>query len=301
MNAVARSVTVLRTGPQALVQDLGRPGHAHLGVPPSGALDRPSLALANRLVGNPEGAAGLEVLLGGLVLRANTSCTVAVTGPWAPVLVNGVHRDSPCHLAPGDELAVGAPEAGLRCYVALSGGVAVPAELGSRATDLLSGIGPDPLRDGDELPLGDPVGPPVGVDVLVPAHVPDELVVPVVLGPRDDWFDGAARQLAAGRWVVSDRGNRVGLRLDGTALRRAPEHLGRELPSEGLVTGAVQVPADGQPVVFLADHPTTGGYPVIGVVPEPALPALAQARPGTPLRLQVLPAPPERAVDYYPA
>ena len=279
-----RSLTVLRTGPQALVQDLGRPGNAHLGVPPSGALDPRSLTLANRLVGNPEDAAGLEVLLGGLSLRANASCTVAVTGPATPALVNGVPRDSPLHLAPGDTLTLGTPSGGLRTYVAVSGGIAVPADLGSRSTDLLSGLGPAPLRPDDELPLGDPTGVPVGVDVLVPAQVPDDLVVPVLLGPRDDWFDEPARRLRDGRWTVSDRSNRVGLRLTGTALDRTACRVGRELPSEGLVTGAVQVPADGRPVVFLADHPTTGGYPVIGVVATHVLPLLGQVGPGTRLR-----------------
>jgi len=281
-----RSLTVLRAGPQALVQDLGRPGHAHLGVPPSGALDQPSLRLANRLVGNPEGAAGLEVLLGGLVVRASAPCTAAVTGPSAPVLVNGVHRDSPCHLRPGDELAVGAPTGGLRCYLAVSGGIAVPPALGSRATDLLSGIGPAPLAPGDVLPLGPPTGIPVGADVLPPVRVGAELSVPVHLGPRDDWFADPAARLRAGRWVVSERSNRVGVRLTGPALDRTDRHRGRELPSEGLVTGAVQVPADGRPVVFLADHPTTGGYPVVGVVPPAALPLLGQACPGTPVRFR---------------
>ncbi|MFD7655283.1 biotin-dependent carboxyltransferase family protein [Actinosynnema sp. NPDC059797] len=279
---------MVRTGPQTLVQDLGRPGHAHLGVPPSGALDAPSLRLANRLVGNPEGAACLEVLLGGLVVRANASCTVAVTGPHTPARVNGVPRDSPFHLAAGDTLALGAPSGGLRAYVAVSGGVAVPDELGSRASDVLSGLGPAPLAEGDEVPLGEPTGVPVGVDVLAPVRVPDELVVPVLLGPRDDWFADAGGQLRGGRWVVSDRSNRVGIRLTGTPLERVPGRVGRELPSEGLVTGAVQVPPDGLPVVFLADHPTTGGYPVVGVVAERALPLLGQVPPGTPLRFAVL-------------
>lgn len=279
-----RTLTVLRTGPQTLVQDLGRPGNAHLGVPPSGALDAPSLTLANRLVGNPEHAAGLEVLLGGLSLRANASCTVAVTGPSTPALVNGVLRDSPLHLAPGDTLTLGAPTGGLRSYLAVSGGITVPTDLGSRSTDLLSGLGPAPLRPDDELPLGDPTGVPVGVDVLVGVRVPDELVVPVLLGPRDDWFDDPARRLRDGRWTVSDRSNRVGIRLTGTALDRTACRVGQELPSEGLVTGSVQVPADGKPVVFLADHPTTGGYPVIGVVAARALPLLGQAPPGTRLR-----------------
>ncbi|GAA2692360.1 MULTISPECIES: biotin-dependent carboxyltransferase family protein [Actinosynnema] len=282
-----RTLRVLRTGPQALVQDFGRPGHAHLGVPPSGALDRASLALANRLVGNADGAAGLELLLGGLAVVATGSCTVAVTGPQVAVRVNGRARDSPCHLVDGDELEVGTPTSGLRCYLAVSGGISVPEQLGSRSSDLLSGIGPDPVERGDVLPLGEPTGIPVGVDVLLPARAPDEVEVPVLLGPRDDWFPDPAGQLTAGSWVVSDRSNRVGLRLAGTALRRTGAATGRELPSEGLVTGAVQVPADGQPVVFLADHPTTGGYPVIGVVAERALPGLGQARPGTRLRFRV--------------
>ncbi|MEU4744017.1 biotin-dependent carboxyltransferase family protein [Actinosynnema sp. NPDC023658] len=280
---------MLSTGPQTLVQDLGRPGNAHLGVPPSGALDTPSLRLANRLVGNPEDAAGLEVLLGGLSLRANASCTVAVTGPSTPTLVDGVVRDSPLHLAPGDTLTLGTPTGGLRSYVAVSGGITVPADLGSRSTDLLSGLGPAPLRPDDELPLGGPTGVPVGVDVLVPVRVPDELVVPVLLGPRDDWFDDPARRLRQGRWTVSDRSNRVGLRLTGTALDRTSDRVGQELPSEGLVTGSVQVPADGRPVVFLADHPTTGGYPVIGVVAADVLPLLGQAPPGTALRFTPVP------------
>jgi biotin-dependent carboxylase-like uncharacterized protein len=275
-------VTVLDTGLLALVQDLGRPGNGHLGVPPSGALDVPALRLANRLVGNPESAAGLEVLFGGLRLRADCSCTVAVTGPATPVTVNDRARDShaPVHLAVGDVLTLGAPATGLRVYLGLAGGVAVPAELGSRSTDVLSGIGPAPLRAGDALPLGDAVGVPVGADELGPWPAPAEIRVPVLLGPRDDWFDRAAVQLAAGRWLVSPESNRIGLRCNGPALRRVAELAGAELPSEPVVTGAVQVPADGRPLVFLADHPTTGGYPVVGVVPAADLVALAQVRPG---------------------
>jgi biotin-dependent carboxylase-like uncharacterized protein len=274
---------VLETGPQALIQDLGRPGNGHLGVPPSGALDVPALRLANRLVGNPENSAGLEVLFGGLRLRADCSCVVAVTGPAVAVTVNGRGRDShtPVHLADGDVVAIGVPGTGLRTYVGVNGGVAVAAELGSRSTDVLSGIGPAPLRAGAVLPLGDAIGTPAGVAELGPRPAPDEIRVPVLLGPRDDWFDGAAGQLVAGRWRVSPESNRVGLRLTGPVLRRAVAFDGVELPSEPVVTGAVQVPASGRPVVFLADHPTTGGYPVIGVVPAPALAALAQARPGT--------------------
>ncbi|RZS44936.1 biotin-dependent carboxylase-like uncharacterized protein [Herbihabitans rhizosphaerae] len=282
---MSRAITVLDPGPLALVQDLGRAGNGHIGVPPSGALDTPSLRLANRLVGNPEPAAGIETVLGGLRLRAECSCTVAITGPSTSVHIRRSTVDShaPVHLRAGDELTVGRPNTGLRCYIGVSGGIAVPAQLGSRATDMLSGIGPAPLRAGDRLPLGSP-GTPEGFDGVPPVSAPDELVVPVVLGPREDWFDDPAGQLAAGSWTVSAESNRVGIRLDGPALRRAERHRDIELPSEAVITGAVQVPANGRPVIFLADHPTTGGYPVIGVAT--ALPALAQARPGVTVRLR---------------
>lgn len=283
-----RSLLLLDTGPQALIEDLGRPGYAHLGVAPSGALDVPALRLANRLVGNLESAAGVELVLGGLRLRAQVSCTVAVTGPAAPIAVNSRSRGThlPLHLGIGDVLTVGPPEAGLRNYLAVSGGIEVPAELGSRSTDLLSGIGPAPLRPGDTLPLGTRYQLPAGADELAPAPVPDELLVPVLIGPREDWFTDPAGQLADGVWRVSPDSNRVGLRLIGPALRRAPEFTDVELPSEPVLTGAVQIPASGRPVLFLADHPATGGYPVIGVVAPAALPLLGQARPGTTVRLR---------------
>ncbi|MFD4674550.1 biotin-dependent carboxyltransferase family protein [Lentzea sp. NPDC058450] len=278
-----RTITVLKTGPQALVQDLGRPGHAHLGVPPSGALDQHSLKLANRLVGNEESAAGLELLLGGAELRAGTACTIAVTGPSTRVHVDGRLRDShqPLLVAAGQRVTIGTPETGLRTYVALSGGIEAAEELGSRSTDLLSGIGPDPLRDNDVLRLGTP-GQPNHADVVLPAEALQTLVIPIRLGPRDDWFDDAESQLRQGVWTVSDRSNRVGARLQGTKLNRRDG----EIPSEGMITGAVQVPPDGQPVVFLNDHPTTGGYPVIGVVDHHHLGFLGQARPGTTIRFR---------------
>ncbi|MGZ3141851.1 5-oxoprolinase subunit C family protein [Lentzea chajnantorensis] len=278
---MSRRVTIVRTGPQALVQDLGRPGNAHLGVPPSGAVDPHSLRLANRLVGNDETAAGLELLLGGLHLEAHSSCTVAITGPAVEVRVDGRLADShqPVHLPANATLVIGTPQTGLRTYLAVSGGIDARAELGSRSTDLLSGIGPEPLRDNDVLELGAP-NPATGADVVPPFHAPQTITVPVLLGPRDDWFEDAETQLRRGSWTVSDRGNRVGVRLRGTVLNRRDG----EIPSEGMITGAVQVPPDGQPVVFLNDHPTTGGYPVIGVVDSAHLRFLGQARPGTTVR-----------------
>jgi biotin-dependent carboxylase-like uncharacterized protein len=288
-----RSVRIIDPGPLALVQDRGRPGHAHLGVPPSGVLDRPAAELANRLVGNQEPAAVIEVLLGGLRLAAGCSCTIAVTGPAVAASVDGhpVGSHAAVHLPAGAELALGVPATGMRNYLAISGGIDCAPELGSASTDLLSGIGPPALRAGTSLALGTPPGPPASVDVVPPPRIATEIVLPLLLGPRDDWFGASvAGMLTQSSWQVSPDSDRIGVRLSGQSLRRDSAHDGRELASEAVVTGAVQVPASGQPVVFLADHPTTGGYPVVGVVEEHALPLLAQARPGTSVRLRPVPA-----------
>ncbi|MFD3511520.1 biotin-dependent carboxyltransferase family protein [Streptomyces sp. NPDC058657] len=278
------SLEVVRPGALTTVQDEGRPGHAHLGVPRSGALDAHAHRLANRLVGNPLDAATLETTLDGVALRALTPVTVAVTGAPCPVRVDG--RPAPwgarTRIPAGALLDVGRPTAGLRTYVAFAGGITVEPVLGSRSTDLLSGLGPAPLTAGRLLPLGTPHAAPSGVDTVPWQAPPAELVLPLHPGPRDDWFTAEAhRTLAAPGYRVSPSANRIGLRTQGPALARARHG---ELPSEGMVLGAVQVPPDGLPVVFLADHPVTGGYPVIGVVPEEHLPAAAQAVPGTPIR-----------------
>ncbi|MFD6228189.1 biotin-dependent carboxyltransferase family protein [Streptomyces sp. NPDC060232] len=278
---------VVRPGALTTVQDLGRPGHAHLGVPRSGALDTAAYALANRLLGNPPDAAVLETTLDGVSLRAAAPVVVAVTGAPCPVRISGrpVAWGAPVGLPAGAELEVGRAGSGLRSYVAVRGGLAVPPVLGSRSTDLLSGLGPPALSAGMTLPVG-PAGPdPVpGADAYGLPAAPTELLLPLRPGPRAGWFTAAS---LAGLWRsafrVSPRSNRIGLRTEGgPALVRARAG---ELPSEGMVLGAVQVPPDGLPVVFLADHPVTGGYPVVGVVgPGPALDAAAQARPGTPVR-----------------
>ncbi len=220
-------------------------------------------------------------------LRAAAPTVLAVTGAPCPVRISGrpVAWGAPVRLPAGAELEVGRAESGLRSYVAVRGGLAVPPVLGSRSTDLLSGLGPPVLSAGMTLPVG-PAGPdPMpGADAYGLPAAPSELLLPLRPGPRADWFTGAS---LAGLWRsafrVSPSSNRIGLRTEGgPALVRARAG---ELPSEGMVLGAVQVPPDGLPVVFLADHPVTGGYPVVGVVgPGPALDAAAQARPGTPVR-----------------
>ncbi|MGK5737590.1 biotin-dependent carboxyltransferase family protein [Micromonospora sp. URMC 103] len=273
---------VLSAGALTTVQDLGRPGYAHLGVPRAGALDPAALRLANRLVGNPEDAAGLEITLTGCALRLTRAATVAVTGAETDVRIGPRPGDTgrPLAVPAGAVLRVGPARRGVRSWLAVSGGIDVPPVLGSRATDTLSGLGPPPLRDGDRLPLGAPTGPPPGVDLTVTPPPAEELRLVVRLGPRQDWFTSAALDRLLGTpYTVSSLSNRVGARLAGAALPRA---VTGELPSEGIVLGAVQVPADGQPLVFLADHPTTGGYPVIGVVDD--VTPLAQARPGTTVR-----------------
>jgi biotin-dependent carboxylase-like uncharacterized protein len=280
-----RSVEVVRAGALTTVQDRGRPGLAHLGVPPSGALDQWALALANRLLGNAPDAAGLETTLDGVALRADGDCRVVVTG--APCSVSVAGRPdawgAPVALAAGELFEVGAASAGLRSYVALAGGLDAEAVLGSRSRDVLSGLGPPPLRDGDRIPLGDrPPARAPSVDVAPQPAPPDELELPLWEGPRRDRLaaDGA-EMLRSAAWTVASASNRIALRLEGPAL---PLACTQELRSEGLVTGAVQVPPDGRPLIFLRDHPTTGGYPVIGVVDPGELSACAQARPGTPVR-----------------
>ncbi|MFI2371555.1 biotin-dependent carboxyltransferase family protein [Streptomyces sp. NPDC018833] len=280
-----RALAVVRAGALTTVQDGGRPGHAHLGVPRSGALDARAAHLANRLVGNNEGAAVLETTLDGCALRPRCAVVTVVGGAPCAVAVDGrpVAWGAPVRVPAGALLEVGRAVRGVRSYVAFAGGISVDPVLGSRSTDLLSGLGPEPLTVGAVLPLGAPCGPPGHVDGALPWRAPPaELVLRIRLGPRDDWFTRQAIGTLTGPgYRVSSASNRIGLRTEGPPLERA---VAGELPSEGMVLGAVQVPPDGRPVVFLADHPTTGGYPVVGVVDGRDLAAAAQAVPGTPVR-----------------
>jgi biotin-dependent carboxylase-like uncharacterized protein len=275
-------LTVLAPGPLTTVQDLGRPGLAGVGVGRSGVCDRASAALANRLVGNDPGAAVLEATLGGLELRAEGDLVVVTTGARP---AGSPAHDAPVALRAGATLRLRAPASGLRTYLAVRGGVAVEPVLGSRSTDLLAGLGPPALQAGDVVPVGAPSGPMPGVDV---APVPDppggEVTVRLLPGPRSDWLsDGALELLGTAAWTVTTESNRVGLRLDGPPLERRETG---ELPSEGLVRGALQVPPSGTPVLFLADAPVTGGYPVAGYVADDDVDRCGQLRPGQTLRLR---------------
>lgn len=272
-------IEVVDPGPLATVQDLGRAGYAALGVPRSGAFDRAALRLANRLVGNPDGSAAIEVTLGGLAVRLSRPATVAFTGaPCAGAPDWGV----PLSLPGGATVRLAPPTRGLRSYLAVRGGIVVAPVLGSRSTDTLSGIGPAPLRAGDALPVGVVDGPLVGASAAEPVRPP---VLHLRFGPRDDWFTAAARAaLLDAAWTVRPECDRVGVRLDGPVLDRARAG---ELPSEPTLPGAVQVPPDGRPIVFGPDAPVTGGYPVIGVVTD--LDAAAQLRPGDSVRFSSAP------------
>ncbi|WP_305852307.1 biotin-dependent carboxyltransferase family protein [Blastococcus sp. PRF04-17] len=279
-------LTVLATGPRATVQDRGRRGWASIGVTASGAADRAAADLANRLVGNAPAAAVVEATAGGLRVRAERTLLVAVTGAPAGVRVDGrpAPFDAPLPLAAGRVLDLQLPPVGLRTYLAVRGGVDVPPVLGSRSTDTLSGLGPAPLRAGDRLPVGDLAAGEPFVDVAPVRQPSSSPVLAVLPGPRRDWLEPAAWDaLTRQPWEVTADSNRVGLRLSGPALARARTG---ELPSEGLVPGAVQVPPDGAPVLFLVDHPVTGGYPVLAVVTSADLSAAAQLRPGDTVRFR---------------
>ncbi|MFC2538466.1 MAG: 5-oxoprolinase/urea amidolyase family protein, partial [Lautropia mirabilis] len=317
--AVAHVFEVVATGLQALFQDAGRPGQARQGVSASGALDATAFRVANQLLGNEADATVIELLHGGFALRALTRTVVAVTGATGPLDlkdVSGVllpaERHVPLAMEPGDVLTVGAPERGLRSYLAVRGGFDVAPVLGSSATDTLAGVGPEPLRVGQGLAVGQRIRGAVDaaeagmakLETLLP-HLPDSVqpdlrdadavrrhafVLDLVLGPRTDWFDDESLELLQQQcWQVTQQSNRVGLRLLGEKpLQRAAGFQGRELPSEGTALGALQVPSNGQPVLFLADHPLTGGYPVIGCVAPHHLDLAAQLPPGVFVRFKLM-------------
>lgn len=272
------TLLVLATGPLTTFQDAGRPGQASSGIGRSGACDRAAYALANRLVGNPAGSAVLEVTFGGLRLLAQRDAVLATTGARC---AGHFPHQAPTALQAGEQLRLGPPVTGLRTYVGVRGGFDIEPVLGSRSTDVLGGLGPAAVSVGDELAVGEPLLSASGGE---PAAEPvgGELSVNVLPGPRRDWFtDAAWAALLASPYTVSMQSNRVGLRLEGTLLDRVRTD---ELQSEPMMRGAIQVPPSGQPVLFLADHPVTGGYPVLAYVVDDDVDRCGQLRPGQTLR-----------------
>jgi biotin-dependent carboxylase-like uncharacterized protein len=274
---IESGIEVVDPGPLSTLQDLGRPGWAHLGVPRAGALDRGAAALARRLVGCSLDDAVVETTMGGIRFRTGRALTLAVTGAPCEVRVGAraVAHGMPVTVAADAEVTVGPATSGVRSYVAFAGGIDVAPVLGSRSTDTLAWVGPPRLAAGQLLALGMPrrlPEPPAAVVVR-----PRERVLRLRPGPRVDWLDRAAwERLDGTAYVVAPDSDRIGLRLDGPSVGRRSG----ELASEGIVLGAVQLPPSGQPVVFLADHPTTGGYPVVAVVEDDDLDVCAQLRPG---------------------
>ncbi|MET1064834.1 MAG: 5-oxoprolinase/urea amidolyase family protein [Arthrobacter sp.] len=306
---VTSGLRIVSPGLQSLIQDHGRYGHSGLGVSASGALDRASLRRANRLVGNAPAAAAVETVAGGLSVQAVGDQVLAVAGAPAELTIetpydagpDDVDSDAgeawqrtvpmatPFALLDGETLTIGAPQSGFRSYLAVRGGVDTAPVLGSRSTDTMSGIGPAPLAAGQLIPAGgDAESGVVGLPELQPDFPGAGVtVLDVVPGPRADWFDQAALDSFAGQdWEVKPQSNRVGMRLQGTPLRRTRQG---ELASEGTVAGALQVPPEGLPVLFLADHPITGGYPVIAVVVDSQLDRAAQIPIGGKIRFRWVP------------
>lgn len=274
-----RTLTVHATGALALIEDLGRTGLSDIGVGRSGAADRASLRQGNRALGNDEGAAAVEVTFGGLDVEVGDEpLWLCVTGARGPVLVDG--RDAGSHAvvaaAAGSRVVLGPPASGLRSYLCVRGGIAAGCVLGSRSRDVLAGLGPAPLSPGDVLTVGAARGGFPGVDTLPWRDPGAEVVLRAVRGPRDRWVR-EPDLLVRAPWLVTERSNRVGMRLAGAAFEPATDD---RLPSEGAWRGGVQVPPSGEPVLFLADHPVTGGYPVVAVVVDDDVDRAAQVRPG---------------------
>ncbi|WP_105035580.1 carboxyltransferase domain-containing protein [Cryobacterium aureum] len=304
----AGGLRVISPGLQTTVQDLGRPGLAHLGVTQSGALDRGALARANRLVGNSRGAAGLEHALGGLTLEAGSDQVLAVTGADATLHIRRaadatgreVASEMAFALLAGERLTIGAPRRGVRSYVAVRGGIDGAVTLGSRSTDTLSGLGTSALTAETQLAVvllrtGGIVGnPELGrPDLPDVASVTELRFTP---GPRASWFSAhTLARFGAQEWTVTTQSNRIGIRLSGEPLLRSRPG---EMASEGTLNGSIQIPPSGLPVLFLADHPVTGGYPVLGVVLDADIDRAAQLPAASRIRFVSVPTAPVVRADF---
>jgi KipI family sensor histidine kinase inhibitor len=286
------TLRILDPGAQTTVQDLGRRGQLRYGIPPSGPVDPGAFVVANRLVGNADGAAALECTVLGPRFEVGAPCAIAVTGAEIPITVNG--QEAPgwttVPLAAGDVVKLGAARTGVRAYVAFSGGIDVPAVLGSRSTYLrgrLGGLEGRALRREDVLPLA-PAAVPVVRRVPLEAR-PDRGAEPeirVVLGPQDDRFDRAGLEaLLTGPFEMLPQSDRMGARLRGP--RIAHNH-GHDIISDGIALGSIQVPGDGQPIVLLVDRQSTGGYTKVATVCSFDIGRLGQVKPGQRVRFRAI-------------
>ena len=285
--AVSR-LGIREAGPFTTVQDLGRPGYLRVGIPPAGPMDREAFVLANRLVGNPDGAAALESTYSGPRVEFADARLVAITGAEMPVTLDGAAtpRWEAFPVRAGSVLRLGAARSGVRCYLAVSGGLDTPPALGSRATyarGRLGGLGGRMLERGDWLPLG-----PAGAGRparLRRERVPDYSVEPevhVVLGPQDDRFTAAGiGAFLEGPYEMLQQSDRMGARLRGPHIEHARGH---DIVSDGVALGGIQVIGEGQPIVLLVDRQSTGGYTKIGTVCSFDIGRVGQVKPGQRLR-----------------
>ena len=272
-------IHVVAPGLQTSVQDLGRPGFAHIGVGAAGAMDDVALRLANALVGNDDSAAALEITLRGPTLRFDAPALVAFTGGdvaapmWRPHLIDA-----------GTVLDVGALRSGCRTYLAIAGGLRTQTLMESRSVDVNGGIGRALIADDTLAHAAFAETHPRATWSLDPAPWFDERgdhAIRLVRGAHFDHLDAASRSaLFAREFRIDTQSNRVGYRLDGVPLRVSTQ----QLISEGVTPGTVQLPPGGAPIVLMREAPTTGGYPRIGHVAAVDLPRLAQRRPGQVVR-----------------
>ena len=266
------ALRIVQVGFATTVQDHGRRGLTHLGVPIAGAVDRRTHDLVNRLVGNPSDAATIETM-GALVVEALTPLVIATS-------TDSSRRT----LAPGTRVRVDAPPGSVWAYLAVRGGVDVDLVLGSRSHDTLGGVGPPLLGAGSTLPVGADPETPLATD-HAPIRQGGNRRIRIWNGPQHDWFIGGVHSLVGRPWHVSNEMSRVGVRLEAGQFDRSTRSQPK-MASIGLVAGAVQITPAGEPIVMLANHPTTGGYPVIGVVDPDDLVHLVQTTPGTPVEFR---------------
>lgn len=277
-------IEILRPGIQTTVQDLGRHGYRHLGIAQAGALDAPALILANRLLQNPAGSAGLEIVAGRIEIRFYRDCWFALCGADFAATLDGQALSAGWRTAAtaGQILSLQGPRSGMRTYLAVDGGIAVPEVLDSRSTDLQAHFGGwqgRSLRAGDRLPLGPahPCGRRIGARQRL--WSPEVRALP---GPEYTQFNASAQRAFWNQaWSVTTQSNRMGYRLQGTPLQRA---VTTDLNSHAVLPGVIQVPPNGQPIVLLGDAQTSGGYARIAVVIEADLWKFAQAPPGLKVR-----------------
>ena len=285
------TMKILSPGPLSTVQDAGRFGYMRTGFSPSGAMDGYSMKLANILVGNLPGEGVIEMTMLGMTLSFDGDAVIALTGADMQPYKNDEEDPLPLYTAiqvrKGDVIRMGAAAAGMRGYLAVAGGFDLPFVMGSLSTNLKCGLGGykgRKLQAGDEIPLRQTLDLGlIGARKAAPENrYKKEITVRVVLGPQEDYFtDKGIETFLGSRYTVSGQSDRMGVRLEGNKIENKN---GVDIISDGIATGAVQIPASGTPIIMMADRQTTGGYAKIATVISADLKQMAQAAPGTKVR-----------------